>query len=740
MTMRSDIQGLRALAVTLVLLNHINVLWLSGGYIGVDVFFVISGFLITSGILREYDQNYRLNGGAGWFSLRAFYLRRIRRILPAALLVLTVTVVFSFVFFNSLKAQRILIDSIWSGLFLANFHFINIQTDYFQQTYSASPLQHFWSLAVEEQFYLFFPTLLLACMSLRGLHLFGFRLNWRKRVGLVTFLVTIISFFWALAASNSNPSSSYFSTFSRIWELGIGALLALFAQSGAKVLPLLIRNVMSVSGFLMILTSAFVFTSSTPFPGLYTLFPTIGTALIIRAGMNSGHQVPSLIEKVSGFPPILFLGNISYSVYLWHLPIIVFSSEFYATSNSQLFSKLLILAFILLMSSLTYVFIEKPTQMKIKVPSSWYAKKYRPSDSFLRGVTFPKFNIDKAVTVSILLLVLSFTLIQLPIHKITNLQDGSSVVGAEFRDIETVKAPNSLQKSKENAAISDTYLKSLANWQEKIMAGSNLQKLPPNLSPPMSKVNDLSIYMRECFGSANEVSCTYGNPTARRTVIVMGDSFAIATIPMIISALDTKDWKIVALTRGRCMISDVTPVIKNSSKVFSECPSFRNWAFDYIKKNPPELIVLSDQSDISISGPDGVVITRPGSTGNRFWAQQLDYSLSKIAAVVGGKFVYFGTLPATKPFVDCVEKDLSLLKNCAGKPSGNGTSIVIQDQLTTKYGGLFVNSADWVCYKSICPLIIDNSPVSPDGSHLGEALAKKLGLLFREKLLEKKLI
>ena len=195
--------------------------------------------------------------------------------------------------------------------------------------------------------------------------------------------------------------------------------------------------------------------------------------------------------------------------------------------------------------------------------------------------------------------------------------------GAEFRDVETAKAPNSLQKSEENAAISDTYLKSLTSWQEKIFEGSNLQKLPPNLSPPLSKVNDLSVYWRDCFGKANEVSCTFGNPSARRTAIVMGDSFAIATIPMVISALGTKDWKIVALTKGQCMISDVTPLIGNGSKVFAECPSFRNWAFDYIKKNPPELIVLSDQSDIPISGPDGVKIPRPGSSGNRFWAQQL---------------------------------------------------------------------------------------------------------------------
>ena len=264
--------------------------------------------------------------------------------------------------------------------------------------------------------------------------------------------------------------------------------------------------------------------------------------------------------------------------------------------------------------------------------------------------------------------------------------------------------------------------------------------MPPNLSPPLSKVNDLSVYWRDCFGKANEVSCTFGNPSARRTAIVMGDSFAIATIPMVISALGTKDWKIVALTKGQCMISDVTPLIGNGSKVFAECPSFRNWAFDYIKKNPPELIVLSDQSDIPISGPDGVKIPRPGSSGNRFWAQQLESSLSKIATVVGSKFVYFGTIAASKPFVDCVENDLSLLNNCAGRPNYNGTSLVIQNELTTKYGGLFVNSADWLCYKSICPLIIDNSPVRPDGSHLGEALAKKLGLLFREKLLEKKLI
>ena len=410
-------------------------------------------------------------------------------------------------------------------------------------------------------------------MSLRGLQLFGFRLNWRKRVGLVTFLVTIISFFWALAATNSNPSSSYFSTFSRIWELGIGALLALFAQSGAKVLPLLIRNVMSVSGFLMILTSAFVFTSSTPFPSLYTLFPTIGTALIIRAGMNSDHQGLSLIEKVSGFPPILFLGNISYSVYLWHLPIIVFSSEFYVNSNSQLFSKLLILALILLLSSLTYVFIEKPTQMKIKVPSSWYAKKFRPSDSLLKGVSFPKFHIDKIVLVSILLLVLSFTLVQLPIHKITNPEDGTSV---------PIESTQAAQIS--SAAATKSYSVLQSEWMEKVREGNELRTIP-NITAP--SLDNLSADWEK-----HQFTDYVSNLPDAKTVYIYGDSIA-GRFP-VFSKMVFKGWNQHIRSLPGCGVPRSFSGVQGVGFDGFDCNGEWNKVrTEIIEKNPDLIIVIS---------------------------------------------------------------------------------------------------------------------------------------------------
>ena len=370
-----DIQGLRALAVLLVVLSHVNVINLSGGYVGVDVFFVISGYLITQVIIREYTANAAQYNGLGWFSIRAFYLRRFIRIVPVAFLVLISTTVSAYLLFNDVRAQRISIDALWSALFLANFHFIGVETNYFQQGFSTSPLQHFWSLAVEEQFYLVFPTLLLGVVSLHGLRIFKFKLWWDRRIIILIGFLSLLSFSWAVYSTSNSPSSSYFSSLTRAWELGLGALLALFTHSSQRILGVRLRNLLSLLGFAAILFAAFSFTSSTPFPSFYTLIPTLGTVLIIGTGINVETHPQSIFQKISRFRFISYLGDISYSVYLWHLPILIMASETLDTDTTSFKFKIAVLILIILVSALTYFLYENPIRKKIKVPAKWYQKK-----------------------------------------------------------------------------------------------------------------------------------------------------------------------------------------------------------------------------------------------------------------------------------------------------------------------------------------------------------------------------
>jgi hypothetical protein len=221
-TYRPDIQGLRMVAVVAVLLDHM-IEWPSGGFVGVDVFFVISGFLITGLLLREHDRT-------GTISFSGFYRSRIRRIAPAAASVLIVTVTPARFAFGSARFISTAWDSMWAFLFAANWHFAALGTDYFEATGPVSPIQHFWSLAVEEQFYFVWPWLMLLIFVLAGR-----RGQWDKSragraAGIAMIAITAASLAWALWEAANNPTWAYFSIFLRTWELGVGALIAVFGS------------------------------------------------------------------------------------------------------------------------------------------------------------------------------------------------------------------------------------------------------------------------------------------------------------------------------------------------------------------------------------------------------------------------------------------------------------------------------------------------------------------------------
>lgn len=299
---RLDIQALRAAAVLMVVVFHLWPNRLPGGFAGVDVFFVISGFLISGSLLSELADRGRIR-------FASFWAKRIRRLLPAALLVIALTAVLSLVFVPTFARQGYFAEAIASTFYFENWQLAASATNYFAA--QPSPFQHYWSLAVEEQFYLFWPLLL------------GLVAYFAKRKKALAFAVFIAaasaaSFAYSLFLTYAQPNLAYFTTFGRVWEFGLGALIAL---AGHRVrLTELGKVLLSLGGFAAILGSSLFLSEDLPFPGWAALIPAIGTAAVILAGLKS---LPSWLDRIYGLRPVSFTGEISYSLYLWHWPLII---------------------------------------------------------------------------------------------------------------------------------------------------------------------------------------------------------------------------------------------------------------------------------------------------------------------------------------------------------------------------------------------------------------------------------
>ena len=331
---RKDIDGLRALAVLPVILAHAGFSWIPGGFLGVDVFFVISGYLITALLLRELSET-------GKVKLGNFYLRRARRILPALFLVIVVTAVFSWFILLPEELSRFGESIVWTTLFSSNIFFA-LETDYFAPDASLSPLLHTWSLAVEEQFYLFFPLILILLWK-RG----------RRWVIPSTLLVIFIGSLILAQYGNQilGSSWSYYSLATRAWELVAGSLAAVWISLRGKPRP---RLILSGSGLFGLLISYFVFNDSIIHPGFLTVIPVISVLLLIAF---TGAE--SVIGKILASPPLVFIGLISYSAYLWHQPLFALYRTYNFLPPSILELWVLVLT-TLILASISWRWVERP--------------------------------------------------------------------------------------------------------------------------------------------------------------------------------------------------------------------------------------------------------------------------------------------------------------------------------------------------------------------------------------------
>jgi peptidoglycan/LPS O-acetylase OafA/YrhL len=293
---RPDVEGLRAVAVLLVVLYHAQIPGLTGGYVGVDVFFVISGFVITGLLLRERNTTGRT-------SIVNFYARRCRRILPAATLVILITVFVTYVAVGIVTGNDTADDARWAAIFLANLHFDAIGTNYLASARPPSPLQNYWSLSVEEQFYVIYPTLFLVLTKSR------LRLSMRGRLATGLAFVIVASYWFSIVQTASHPTAAYFSPFTRAWELALGALVAV-GTSWLKQIPSTVAAGLTWVGLAAVLVAAFIFDDRSAYPGSLAALPVLGAAMIIAGGV----AVPRYgAESLLGLPPFRWLGKLSYS-------------------------------------------------------------------------------------------------------------------------------------------------------------------------------------------------------------------------------------------------------------------------------------------------------------------------------------------------------------------------------------------------------------------------------------------
>lgn len=703
---RKDIAGLRGFAVLLVVFAHFKIPGFDSGFVGVDIFFVISGFLITKLMAREYELNSEGANGWGWISLSNFYLRRIRRIFPAAITVITVTVLFSTFQLNSVRVSQIQNDALWAAASLANINFMHQSTNYFFEGLATSPLLHYWSLGVEEQFYLIWPLIFLGAVSFHGIKIMGRKYSWKERLINVSLVVSLVSFLLMIIGFKVSPNSVYFSPLARAWELGLGAFFGLLSspsnsdESSKRILRFF--RMISMFG----LGLSLIFVKDTNF-GFTLILPVLSSGYLIWS--NQDVQINDIPTRIFNTKILSYIGKISFSLYLWHWPISIFGNE--TGWINSLSDRIFAILISLFLAVVTFSQVEQRFQ---RIPISAGGRRK------LKRIDLPSPISRSKNVMAASVAILALILITYPSIFSTNLNFSLS----KKPDFWTPPAQSSQVLSADKLALvpKNSALGTFevpAEWKSKLSSSINLATIPESMKPSLDQLlSDKSPIFYQCLTGLidAEPPCIFGSTLdSAKVVIILGDSFAISLYGAISGALSESDWKIIYLTRGQCMVADVVPM--TNGKPDADCVKHRNWTQEYVKKVKPDLLILHSASSRDIDGT-----FQDFSEGLESAMETLTHN-SKTTVTIG-------LMPESGNLSECTTKNLEITK-CYTSIRSTTSYRFEEQRLSKKYGAYYIDPTSWLCYLGRCPPIIDNTPVYWDGGHLSATMSTKLAPLLK---------
>jgi peptidoglycan/LPS O-acetylase OafA/YrhL len=641
--------------------------------------------------------------------------RRARRILPAATLTLVATVIASYLFLNPVRALSALSDVVWAAFFAANYRFATVGTDYFARTAPPSPVQHYWSLAVEEQFYVVWPAML--AIALYGFSLLRGRRNLRGAgesfAGRLTVLVAIgvaVSLAWSIHDTQTNPVPAYYSTLTRAWELGVGVLVALWVRQLPKI-PGGPRAAMTWVGLAGITVAAVTYTGATSFPGYAALLPVVSTALVLAGGV---FPQPILgANAVLGRQPLRLIGDASYSFYLWHWPFLIIAAD-YAGHTLSMSTNLGLVAAAFALSLVTYHYYENPLRHAERLST--------PRDAL---TLWPG-------TVAVVVLAASLAAGAIN-QRISNGElevANATAVDAALKSLETptgnarahTHGSRHPGRPRHASARPSRYTEAVSNSVAPARERAQVQVY--SLSPEIQTLTGDAYNLNGCtagFGNGTTSPiCRLGDTSSHHVAVVLGDSHAQMWMSGLVYYAHLHHWSLIPLIKEGC---EPTMLLTHGIPV---CKSWYRWALSQITALHPSAVVLSQAW--SHAGLNGGTAAQAAYAGLRMELGNL-HRRSPLVVLVED------VPPNPKVPVDCLLANSATYDSCTFRLTAAQSEVYTIAQIIARSANAeYLATTQWFCADSKCPTVIGSTIAYQDQEHVSNTYASELSAPFAGEL------